>query len=208
MVITQIVFSCKSSYIFYTENMKYIIGLGNPGSEYRYTRHNVAWIIFDVLGLSDWKYDKYMNAEFIGEPLGGDIVVYIKPQTFMNRSGEIIPALKKQDGFRPQDIILLYDDIDLPFGEIKISYNRGDGGHNGVKSVTAHLGTKKTIRIRVGVSRLLGDGRLVKPNVLSPFTKKEKDEIREHISLLVKDIIKSLVKNGLEKTMTKYNRKK
>ncbi len=185
--------------------MKYIIGLGNPGKEYQYTRHNVAWIIFDALGLHDWKFDKYMNAGFVGEQIADDIVIYIKPQTFMNRSGEIIPSIKKQDNFHPQDIILLYDDIDLPFGEIKISYNRGDGGHNGVKSITAHLGTKKTIRIRVGISRLLDDGRLIKPNVLSPFSQQEITYINDTICLQIKDIITSLVKDGLEKTMTRYN---
>ena len=187
--------------------MKYIIGLGNPGEQYKNNRHNVAWLVFDALSLSEWKHDKYMNAEFIGKELSHQIILYIKPQTFMNKSGEVISPLKKDAEFSSDDVILIYDDIDLIFGSVRVSYNRGDGGHNGVKSITRHLGTKKTVRIRVGVSRKIDDGRLVKPNVLSNFRAEERGIIRKDIAPKVEKIIKSIIENGIEKTMNIFNAK-
>jgi PTH1 family peptidyl-tRNA hydrolase len=188
--------------------MKYIIGLGNPGEKYQYNRHNVAWLVFNALDLADWKFDKYMNAEFVGTQIEEEIVLYIKPQTFMNNSGEVLATLKKEKEFSHKNIILIYDDIDLAFGEIRISHNRGDGGHNGVKSITEHLKTKDTVRIRVGVSKRLEDGRLIKPNVLSNFPQNERDIIKSEITPKIENIIKSLIKNGLEKTMSEFNKKK
>lgn len=188
--------------------MKYIIGLGNPGEKYRYTRHNIAWIIFDTLhGGVNWKYDKYMNAQLYGDILGLDIGMYIKPQTFMNRSGEIASHIKKQKDFLPEDIVIIYDDLDLVFGTIRISYNRGDGGHNGIKSLTQHLGTKKTIRIRVGIALVTKEGKQIKPNVLSHFSDKERKKIQEDLSPRIREILLSLQNKGLEKTMNEYNKK-
>ncbi len=186
--------------------MKYIVGLGNPGNQYQRTRHNVAWIIFDAMNLSDWKFDKYMNAEFTGKLIDDEIVLFIKPQTFMNRSGEIFKVLKKQEDFSSDQVVLLYDDIDLPFGKVRVSFNRGDGGHNGVKSVVQHLGTKKIVRIRVGVSRKTEDGKFIKPNVLSDFSREEYERIFSEISPKVSSLIEFLVRYGLEKTMNTFNR--
>lgn len=188
--------------------MKYIIGLGNPGLPYETTRHNVAWILFDeILETAEWRFDKYMNAEYIGKTYHGDVALFIKPQTFMNKSGEVISILKKQEDFSPENIIIVYDDVDLPFGEIKISFNRGDGGHNGVKSLTQHIGSKKTIRVRVGISRLLDDGRLIKPNVLSQFPRTELAKVKSVLARKVSDVLVSLVDNGLEKSMNNFNTK-
>ncbi|MGB0925429.1 MAG: aminoacyl-tRNA hydrolase [Minisyncoccia bacterium] len=187
--------------------MKYIIGLGNPGLKYKYTRHNVAWLVFDALGLSDWKHDKYMNADFTGDAVADELSLYVKPQTFMNKSGEVIATMKKQDDFNHENVVIMYDDVDLLFGQVRVSYNRGDGGHNGVKSITQHIGTKKTIRIRIGVSRLLDDGRLIKPNVLSKFPDDELSEINNTIAPKIEKIIRSLVQHGVDKTMGGFNTK-
>jgi PTH1 family peptidyl-tRNA hydrolase len=123
----------------------------------------------------------------------------------MNRSGEIIPFLKKEEDFSPSDVILIYDDIDLSFGTIKVSFNRGDGGHNGVKSITSHMGTKKTIRIRIGVSQKNEKGEIVKPNVLSSFSKEQREFINKKIAPKVYEIINSIISVGLEKTMNIFN---
>ncbi len=187
--------------------MKYIIGLGNKGEKYHYTRHNVAWIVFDELNLDNWKYDKYMNSEFVGDSVFDDIVLYIKPQTFMNNSGEIIETLRKEKDFNLDQVVIVYDDIDLAFGSVKVSYNRGDGGHNGLKSITDHIGTKETIRIRIGISRIIDDGRLIKPNVLSNFPINEREIIKNEITPIVKKIIESIVDSGIEKTMNIFNKK-
>lgn len=183
--------------------MLYIIGLGNPGDKYKNTKHNVAWIIFDRLLNGDWSYHKYMNAEVKNDQLG----LFIKPLTFMNKSGEVVSYLKKEIDFDPEHIVVVYDDIDLPLGQIKLGYNRGDGGHNGIKSITNHLGSKKSIRIRIGVSLALGGGRLVKPNVLGNFSPDDRKIINNEISQRVENIIKSLVEQGREKTMNLYNTK-
>ncbi len=188
--------------------MKYVIGLGNPGKEYEKTRHNVAWILFDALGLSLWRQDKYMKAEYVGEKMGDEIFLFIKPQTFMNNSGEIIPSLQKQEDFSLDDVILIYDDLDLPFGEIKISFNRGDGGHKGLRSMIHHSKSKAMLRVRVGVSLLLDDGRLIKPNVLAPFPQTELSKLKTSLAQEFKNILISLSKDGREKTMNLFNGKK
>lgn len=181
--------------------MLYIIGLGNPGEKYHYTKHNVAWLIFDAFLYAPWTYHKYMNADVKNDQLG----LFIKPQTFMNKSGEVVSYLKKELDFDPEHIVVVYDDIDLPFGIIKIGYDRGDGGHNGVKSITNHLGSRKSIRIRIGVSRKLDDGRLIKPNVLGNFSPNEQELISKDLAPKVERIIQSLQKEGREKTMNIYN---
>ena len=183
--------------------MLYIIGLGNYGEKYTYTRHNVAWIILDTLFSGGWNHHKYMNAEIY---IGNDRL-YIKPQTFMNHSGEVISFLKKEINFNPEDIVVMYDDIDLVFGDIRISYDRGDGGHNGMKSIINHMGSKKSVRIRIGISRKLEDGHLVKPNVLEKFTPEEQIIIRNELTQKVVRIIQSLAQEGKEKTMNVYNTK-
>ena len=148
-----------------------------------------------------------MNAEFLGEAVADDVVLYIKPQTFMNKSGEIIETLKKETDFKLEDIIIMYDDIDLPLGTIRISHNRGDGGHNGLKSITEHVGSPETTRIRIGISRIIDDGRLVKPNVLSNFPADERDIIKNDIAPKIENILRSMVNDGVEKTMNIFNEK-
>lgn len=181
--------------------MIYIIGLGNPGEKYQNTKHNVAWLILDTLFSDGWSFHKYMNAEV----RTGHNGLYIKPQTFMNKSGEVISFLKKEIDFEPEHIVIIYDDIDLAFGDTRVSFDRGDGGHNGVKSITEHLGSRKTIRIRVGVSYQLDDGRLAKPNVLGNFSPEELEIIQNELSPKIERTIKSLVEEGREKTMNMYN---
>lgn len=183
--------------------MLYIIGLGNPGEKYKNTKHNVAWLVFDQILENSWSHHKYMNAEVKNDQLG----LFIKPQTFMNKSGEVISYLKKEIDFDPEHIVVVYDDIDLPFGIIRIGYDRGDGGHNGIKSITNHLGSKKSIRIRIGVSRKLDDGRLIKPNVLGNFSPDEQKIINDDISYRIERILKSLNEEGREVTMNRFNTK-
>lgn len=180
-----------------------IIGLGNPGEKYHYTRHNVAWLVFDQILPDGWNLNKYMNAE----TCVGNAGIFIKPQTFMNHSGQVINFLKKESDFDPKKLVIVYDDIDLPFGTIRISYDRGDGGHNGMKSIIEHLGSKECIRVRIGISRQLENGLMAKPNVLGVFPENERAIIGDTISKKVDDIIQSLAHEGLEKTMNFFNAK-
>lgn len=188
--------------------MYYCLGLGNVGGKYKNTRHNVAWIILEQLFGDDWNVNKYMNAEMYPYMIDGEELLFIKPHTFMNNSGEVIAYIKKDDlQFSPQQLILLYDDIDLPFGHIKISFDRGDGGHNGVKSIIEHLGSRECIRVRIGISELLEGGRLIKPNVLGRFSEQQLDHIKNIITPQIEKIIHVMVKDGYKEAMNKYNKK-
>ena len=155
--------------------MYFIIGLGNPGEQYARTRHNVAWILFDMLlGEEVWEYDAFLSARVAVTELAGKEVVFMKPLTFMNRSGEVLPALrKKYKAFSPNRIVVVHDELDLLLGEVRVAFARGHAGHNGVKSIMQHLKTKAFWRLRVGIARKLEDGRFIKPPVLAPFSQEE-----------------------------------
>lgn len=186
--------------------MKLIIGLGNKGEEYKLIRHNVAWIIFDYLNKNlDWNFNKYANSELAHTTIDNTDVIFSKPQTFMNNSGDILPYLIKEYSFTNEDIVVVQDDIDLPLGKIKISHDRGDGGHNGIKSIMAQLNSREFVRVRVGVSILDDTGTLRKPDVLGNFSKEELDTLKKDISPLVGDILTTIISAGYDKAMTKYN---
>lgn len=175
------------------------------GDKYKNTRHNVAWIIFEnIFSNLNWQKNKYAESILANTRINDTDVLIVKPETFMNESGRVIPYLMKTYGTSSEKIIVVHDDIDLPIGNIKISYDRGDGGHNGVKSIMSVLGTKEFIRIRVGVSILDEEGILRKPDVLGNFSQEEQKQL-ENISQKTALIIETIIKNGLDKAMTQYN---
>lgn len=132
-----------------------IAGLGNPGDEYKNTRHNVGFLFLDHFAdslnvsfcQSKWQAQE-TKARFAGEQ-----VLLLKPQTYMNKSGISVAGAASYYKVSQEKIIVIHDDIDLPFGEIKIAVNRGPGGHNGIKSIISHLGSQDFIRIRIGIGR-------------------------------------------------------
>ena len=163
--------------------MYFVIGLGNYGREYENTRHNFAWILFDeYLGKDVWEKDSFLLSLIAEESIEEENVFFLKPLTYMNLSGKVIPLLKKRypEQFSPARLIVVHDELDLPFGEVRAVFNRGDAGHNGVRSVTQHLGTKAFWRIRLGIAQER-EGRVIKPNVLSPFHEDELKVIKTEI---------------------------
>jgi len=152
-----------------------------------------------------WSHHKYMNADTQSISLAGESAMVVYPQTFMNRSGEVVAFLKKQADLNENNIIVVYDDIDLAFGEIKISHNRGDGGHKGVRSLIQHLGTKNFIRVRVGIGIPRNDGKIGKPNVLGNFSNEDRNTLENELSPKLKNILESIVSIGPQKTMTKFH---
>ncbi len=182
----------------------HVIGLGNHGEEYKNTRHNVAWTLLDVIS-GDWTGDKYMNADISTVQVSGKEFIFVKPQTFMNSSGQVIPYLLKNFGATNDTMLVVQDDIDLPLGTLRLSYDRGDGGHNGIKSIVTVLGSKQFLRLRVGISIVGEDGKLHKPNVLGAFSKVEMKKLEE-VKLKFKDLLNVLAKEGKEKAMTEFNK--
>lgn len=181
-----------------------IIGLGNPGSEYKNTRHNVAWILIDK-AFSDIEFEKnkYVNSLVVKENTGEGIL-FVKPETFMNDSGSVISLLQKQYDIDLEKLVVVQDDIDLPLGTIRISYDRGSGGHNGIKSIIEHYGGKNFIRVRVGVAITDESGTLRKPDVLGNFSEKESEALTT-LTPHFKKVIETIVLEGKEGAMNLYN---
>lgn len=184
--------------------MKLIIGLGNPGKEYKNTRHNVGFLVLDnYLNTNDWK-EKF-NALYHEDKINGEKVIFIKPLTYMNLSGDAVVKFVNYYDVKFCDIFVIHDDLDLPFSTYKIKKNSSAGGHNGIKSIINRLGTQDFARLKVGVSH----DRSVdtKDYVLGHFSKKEKEQFNE-MQTDFHAIIDSFLTNGIDRTMNIYNTKK
>jgi len=172
--------------------MLLIIGLGNPGKKYEKTRHNIGSRIIDEL--------KSFNLEN---------VVLAKPQTFMNESGKGVKNLLKNHRLKPDNLIIIHDDIDILLDKIRIIKNRGSAGHKGVESIIKELKTKDFIRIRVGIKPKMESAswRTKNPEkfVLQKFNKDEDKIIKEAIKKTA-EAVETVIREGLEKTMSKYNK--
>lgn len=134
--------------------MKLIIGLGNPGSQYEHTRHNVGFRVVDKLASQQgWSWERRGRAMLANGSIGPEKVVLIKPITFMNNSGEAVGELMRWYKAQPEDVLVVYDELDLPLGTIRLRSNGSAGGHNGLDSVIRHLHTNQFPRLRVGIGR-------------------------------------------------------
>ena len=175
--------------------MKLIVGLGNPGSQYAKTRHNIGFMVVDELGAAHqaiWKLDKKMQAEMAEISLEGEKIILAKPQTFMNLSGESIQRIMQFYKLDASNVWVVFDDVDVPFGKLKIRQEGSAGGHQGVKSTISHIG-QSFIRVRIGIS--LND-RAVEPSevyVLKPFNGVEQADLPELISAASQYIIEHIL---------------
>lgn len=159
--------------------MKLIVGLGNPGKQYEKTKHNIGFLALDALAANlgvSFNKTKFKSIYAEGS-IGTEKVVLIKPQTFMNLSGESVRPWMDYYDLTEEDVVIIYDDMDLPVGKIRLRLQGGHGGHNGVKSLIQHLGTKNFNRIRVGVGRPF-PGQDVVSHVLSQFPKDTVDDMK------------------------------
>ena len=171
--------------------MKLIIGLGNPGSEHLNNRHNVGFMALDNL-YSNYLFENWrikLGGLFSTASLGSEKILLVKPQTFMNLSGICVAKFKHFFKINVADIFVIYDDIDLGFGEIKIKQGGGDAGHKGVRSISQHLQTKDFNRIRLGIGRP-STKQEVSHFVLSNFSKTEKDKLLILFQSLSEDFVK------------------
>lgn len=179
--------------------MKTVVGLGNPGADYDGTRHNVGHDAVDALGRRfDARWENRGLSEQANISIDGTEVLLLKPMTYMNNSGRALRGLTVD----AEDIIVVHDDVDLPLGSVRISYDRGSAGHHGVESVVQALGTKKITRVRIGVEKDKVDTTRV--HVLKKFSKKEKSLVGEALEKTT-DAIITLIKEGRGKAMNTFN---
>ena len=188
--------------------MKVIAGLGNPGREYAQTKHNVGFLMVDALaahlGVTEWR-EKY-DALIARARIGSEAVLLVKPQTYMNESGRAIAPLMNFYKLVADDLIVAHDDMDIPVGSIRIRKKGSSGGHNGIKSILAHLGDEHFARIRIGIGRPL-PGWTVVNHVLAPFPPEDAAKVSEAIRYLV-PAIECIVTEDVDKAMNRYNPKK
>jgi peptidyl-tRNA hydrolase, PTH1 family len=180
-----------------------VVGLGNPGAEYEDTPHNLGFKVVDRLGI---RLNRKENMSSVGHgTIKEHPVVLGKPQTFMNLSGPSVKGLLERYELTPGRLILVYDELALPFGQIRVRPKGSDAGHNGVKSVIGSLGTNEFPRVRLGIrpDRPIGDGAKF---VLAPFKRAQMQEVDEMIARACA-AVESIIADGVEKSMTMFNRR-
>jgi len=182
-----------------------IVGLGNPGREYRNTRHNIGFLAIDALAKSlNVTLGKVQSKALVGQgKIGSNKVILVKPQTYMNLSGQAVSGLLNFYKISAENLIVIHDDIDLPFGTIRIRPGGGSAGQRGVKSIIEKVGTQEFARMRLGVGRPPGQMEAA-AYVLQPFTKEDEEFL---VNFLAKaaEAANEFVNNGLNAAMNKYN---
>lgn len=187
--------------------MKLIIGLGNPGVRYQFSRHNMGFLVLDQLATN---YQITINQKGFGVSFGkgriADIPVFLaKPQTFMNLSGIAVKKLVDYHKTDPGDMILIHDDLDLPFSSIRIKTGGGHAGHKGLMSIIDHLGDAEFIRVRLGIGKPLIKS-MTEDYVLKPFTEEEMKEL-SHIIMTGSDAVTEIITSGVQTAMNRFNNK-
>ena len=184
-----------------------VVGLGNPGPEYERTRHNIGQMVVGELasrmgvGFTRHKAGAVVATGRLG--IGGPRVVLAMSTGYMNTSGRPVSALAKFYDVGPQDLVVVHDELDIPFDTLRLKRGGGEGGHNGLKSITASLGTKDYFRVRAGIGR--PPGRMdVADFVLKPFTKAEQELLPLHVDRAA-DAVEVLVADGLEAAQQRFN---
>lgn len=184
--------------------IRIIVGLGNPGRDYAETRHNVGFMVLDRLARrfgAEWKLDKARK----GELAAGPGVLLIKPQTFMNCSGECVGPIMRYYKFDPAQVLVIYDDISFPVGAMRLRAGGSAGGHNGMKSLIAHLGGEKFPRLRVGIGAP-GQKEMV-GHVLGKFAPDERPLLEECLAKAEAATV-LMLQEGFQAAANKFNVKK
>ncbi len=186
--------------------MKYLIaGLGNIGDEYQNTRHNIGFIILDALAgasdavFTDRRYGSVTNIRYRGRTL-----VLLKPSTYVNRSGNAVNYWLKKEKIPHENLLVIVDDLSIPFGSMRLRSKGGDGGHNGLAHINSILGHENYARLRFGIGNNFPRGRQVN-YVLGTLDSNEETILNRRTGLAM-EIVKSFVTEGIELTMTKYNK--
>jgi PTH1 family peptidyl-tRNA hydrolase len=185
-----------------------VAGLGNPGSQYARNRHNAGALALEELAARiDASFKRHKSGCFVAEgELSGERVVLARPISYMNESGRPLRALATYYKIDAGHIVVLHDEIDIPFGEVRIKFGGGTAGHNGLKSIVAHLGTQDFTRVRIGVSRPRGE-RGATGHVLGDFSTSERDELPVVLDR-VADAVERILEVGIDGAMNEVNTRK
>jgi PTH1 family peptidyl-tRNA hydrolase len=184
-----------------------IVGLGNPGPEYEHTPHNIGFMVVDALAAANSvRVTRKENSALVGlGVIAGKPVVLAKPQTYMNLSGESVKGLLQRYELTPANLLVVYDELDLPWTTMKIKPKGSAAGHNGMKSVISSAGTSEFPRVRLGIH----PGHPLRSGVdfvLGPFKRSQRKELEEVVDR-GRSAIESIVAEGVEKAMTIFNRR-
>ena len=184
--------------------MKVIVGLGNPGAQYANTPHSVGFEVVDAiaaeLGL-EWETKKAFSCLMAKGVFAGMPVLLVKPQTYMNLSGDSVAPVVKYHNATPADLIVVQDDIDIPLGRLRIRKNGSCGGHNGIRNIIERLGSQSFIRLKVGVGK---DKSNVIGHVLGKFDPASRTTVDKVVSASIQAVA-SIVRDGAEKAMNVFN---
>lgn len=185
--------------------MKLIVGLGNPGKQYAETRHNVGFMVIERLAreLKVPVAKKMFNALVGQGMLNNEKIILAMPQTYMNLSGQAVSSLLHWYKLAPADLVVVYDDLDLPAGTLRLRPAGGSGGHRGMQSIIAALGTENFVRLRVGIGRPPAEEMETADYVLSRLDLREMEDVLQSAAAAVL----CLLREGLEKAMNLYNRR-
>lgn len=186
--------------------MKMIVGLGNPGIEYENTRHNIGFMAIDKIAQANHVIlnSKKGKAVYTMFEKNGEKILLVKPQTYMNLSGEAVKSLMQYYKIEISNILIISDDLDMPTGKIKLKYKGSSGGHNGLKNIEIHLKTQEYKRLKIGISN--DKNYDTKDYVLGKFSSEEKEKINSVLNT-VTDIFDDFCAYSFENVMNKYNKK-
>lgn len=186
-----------------------VVGLGNPGDKYQSTRHNIGFIVAEELAqrlggkFVSHKYRAHILETRMGVGSDSPKIIIVKPQTYMNDSGDAVAPLAQYFNSAPEHVIAIHDELDIPFNTLRVKIGGGDNGHNGLKSLTQSLGTPDYYRIRVGIGRPITQQDTA-DYVLSNFSKGERAQVSDLVQRSC-DAIESLILKGLEQTQQNFN---
>lgn len=184
-----------------------VVGLGNPGEEYRLTPHNLGFLAVDRLAeTNSIRVSRKENMSLVGlGTVAAKPVVLAQPQTYMNVNGPAVKGLLERYDLKPDRLVVVYDELALPWGELRIRKNGSSAGHNGIKSLLSSLGTDEFVRVRVGIHPGANRGDAAR-FVLAPFKRAQMKEVEETV-IRAAEAVEFIIAEGADKAMAKYNRR-
>ena len=189
------------------ENLRLIVGLGNPGKDYARTRHNAGFMVLDLLAgrwKARWAREKKFVARVAKANWNSERLILCEPETFMNASGEAVGALTAFYRVPVDRLLVVVDDADLPIGEIRLRARGSSGGHHGLESIEQHLATREFARLRIGIGRGQTTARQITGHVLADFSRAERD-LMEKVVTRACDQVECWTQDGILQAMNRYN---